>query len=303
MCKGTNLKWYNCLRNVKYTALKVFQTVVEIQKYLLEINRLDKNTVGFVPTMGALHEGHLSLIRSSKAKTAITVCSIFVNPTQFNDLKDFEGYPIQIDKDLEMLLSAGCDVVFIPSFEEIYPNGIVQNPDITLGYIGNALEATHRPGHFEGVLQVVKRLLDIIQPDLLILGQKDYQQCLVIARLIEHFHLPIHLEICETWREKNGLAMSSRNMRLNEEERSSAIKLSQAIFYIRDHILQKPIDKLIEEQLNYLSLDELIHVEYLSVVDGKILEPVTEYTEGIPLTILIAAKLGQIRLIDNVIVK
>ena len=282
--------------------MKVFQTVSEIQKYLLEISQLANNAIGFVPTMGALHQGHLSLINASKKKTDVTVCSIFVNPTQFNDKKDFDKYPIQIDKDLEMLLEAKCDVVFVPNVEEIYPNGTLEKTDVDLGFIGKTLDAEHRPGHFEGVLQVVKRLLDIVQPDLLFLGQKDYQQCMVLNRLIEHFHLPVQLEICDTLRETDGLAMSSRNARLNATERATAVKLSQAIFYIRDNIQQKSIPTLIEEQKEILAKDDLINVEYLIIVNGKTLEPINEYQEKIPLTILIAAKVGQIRLIDNVII-
>lgn len=282
--------------------MKIFQTAAEIQKYLLEINQLDNKSVGFVPTMGALHNGHLSLISSSKSKTDVTVCSIFVNPTQFNDKKDFDKYPIQIDRDLEMLMHAKCDVVFVPSVEEIYPNGTLEKIDIDLGFIGKTLDATQRPGHFEGVLQVVKRLLDIVQPDSLFLGQKDYQQCMVLRKLVEHYQLPVKIEICETMRENDGLAMSSRNTRLSEAERKVAVKLSQAIFYIKDNIREKTISELIEIQKNSLSNDGLIDVEYLVVVNGKTLEPTVEFDENIPLAVLIAAKVGQVRLIDNVII-
>lgn len=283
--------------------MQVFQTIPEIQRYLLNINQLERRTIGFVPTMGALHEGHLSLIRAAKAKTALTVCSIFVNPTQFNDKKDFEKYPIQLDKDLEMLLEAKCDVVFVPNVEEIYPHGTLEKTTVDLGYIGKTLDAEHRPGHFEGVLQVVKRLLDIVQPDFLFLGQKDYQQCMVLTKLVEHYHIPVHLEICPTLREKDGLAMSSRNARLNSEERIAAVKLSQALFYTKEHIREQPISALIGTQLQILAEDTLIHVEYLTVVNGKTLEPVNLYQEEIPLTALIAAKVGQVRLIDNVIIQ
>ncbi len=283
--------------------MKVFQTVLDIQKYLLEISQLGNKKVGFVPTMGALHAGHLSLIAASKLQTDITVCSIFVNPTQFNDKKDYDKYPIQLDKDLEMLLEAKCDVVFVPTVEEIYPNGTLEKTDIDLGFIGKTLDAEHRPGHFEGVLQVVKRLLDIVQPDFLFLGQKDYQQCMVLNRLIDHYQLPIKLVICDTLREADGLAMSSRNMRLSIEERVSSVKLSQAIFYIKQHIQQQTIPSLIQQQKEILAKDELINVEYLMVVNGKTLEPVDVYQKEIPLTVLIAAKVGQIRLIDNVIIQ
>jgi pantoate--beta-alanine ligase len=283
--------------------VQVFQTVAELQRHLLNISQLGKKMVGFVPTMGALHEGHLSLIKTSKAKSDITVCSIFVNPTQFNDKKDFEKYPIQIDKDLEMLLEAHCDVVFVPTVEEIYPNGTLDRTTVELGFIGKTLDGEHRPGHFEGVLQVVKRLLDIVQPDLLFLGQKDYQQCMVLSKLVEHYQLPVKVEICDTLREKDGLAMSSRNARLNSEERAVSVKLSQALFYIRDHIKEQLVPEIIEQQLKLLSEEELIQVEYLTIVNGKTLEPVDLYQEDTPLTALIAAKVGQVRLIDNVIIQ
>jgi len=283
--------------------VKIFQTTRDIQKYLLEIKQLENKSIGFVPTMGALHVGHLSLINASKNKTDVTVCSIFVNPTQFNDKKDYDKYPIQIDKDLEMLLEAKCDVVFVPTVEEMYPNGTLEKTDVDLGFIGQALDAEHRPGHFEGVLQVVKRLLDIVQPDRLFLGQKDYQQCMVLNRLIEHYQLPIQLVICDTLREADGLAMSSRNMRLNAAERASSVKLSQALFNIKDKIQLQSIPSLIQEQQELLTKDTLIHIEYLTVVNGKTLEPIDVYQKETPLTVLIAAKVGQIRLIDNVIIQ
>jgi pantoate--beta-alanine ligase len=283
--------------------VQVFQTVSDIQRYLLTINELNKKKVGFVPTMGALHEGHLSLIRTSKSKSDITVCSIFVNPTQFNDKKDFEKYPIQIDKDLEMLLEAKCDVVFIPNVEEIYPNGTLDKTSVDLGFIGKTLDGEHRPGHFDGVLQVVKRLLDIVQPDFLFLGQKDYQQCMVLNKLVEHYELPVIVDICATLREEDGLAMSSRNARLNSDERIAAVKLSKALFYIKDNIESESIQQLIDNQIQRLNEDELIKVEYLTIVNGKTLEPVDIYQENTPLTALIAAKVGQVRLIDNVILQ
>lgn len=283
--------------------MHIFQTVREIQNHLLEINSLQKNTVGFVPTMGALHEGHISLINAAKQQSDITVASIFVNPTQFNEKKDYDKYPIQLDKDLEMLLQAGCDIVFAPTVEEIYPNGDLEKTDVPLGFIGKTLDAAHRIGHFEGVLQVVKRLLDIVQPDLLFLGQKDYQQCMVLTRLVEHYHLPVKIVICDTLRENDGLAMSSRNMRLTPEERKVAPKLSQAIFFVKDNISQFAIPELIQQQLDILQEEPLIKVEYLIVVNGKTLEPITTYEQDMPLTVLIAAKVGEIRLIDNVIIQ
>ncbi len=282
--------------------MKVFQTVAELQNYLLEINSSHDKTIGFVPTMGALHNGHISLIQQSKQKSSVTVCSIFVNPTQFNDKHDYEKYPIQVDRDLEMLLEANCDIVFVPTVDEIYPNGTLKKIDIDLGYIGKTLDASHRPGHFEGVLQVVKRLLDIVQPHFLFLGQKDYQQCMVLTKLVEHFKLPLEIIICETLREADGLAMSSRNARLTTDERKIAVKLSQALFYIKEHIALVPIPQLIQQQIAFLQQENNIHVEYLVIVNGKTLEPIDTYQVAVPTTCLVAAKLGNVRLIDNLVI-
>lgn len=283
--------------------MKVFSNIKDLQQYLQDLQVHFLKKIGFVPTMGALHEGHLTLIKASKELTDITVCSIFVNPTQFNDKQDFEKYPINIDADLEKLLEAKCDVVFIPAVEEIYPDGFDIFPTVDLGYLGTTLEAEKRPGHYEGVIQVVKRLLDIVQPQLLFLGQKDYQQCMVIQKLIDTYEMSIAVHIVPTVRETDGLAMSSRNVRLNEEERELAVKLSQVIFEIRDNITTIDFKSFIENKIDELQQNELIQIEYLTIVNGTTLEPITHYEKAIPITVLIAAKVGKIRLIDNVIIQ
>ncbi len=282
--------------------MKVFQTAIELKKFLQETNIEENNAIGFVPTMGALHEGHLSLVRKSKEKCNITIVSIFVNPTQFNDKKDFDRYPIQIDTDLEMLLSVNCDVVFIPNVDEIYSSGVEEPKlEINLGFLGTTLEAERRPGHYEGVVQVVKKLLDIVCPNILFLGQKDYQQCMVIQKLIDVFNIKTRIEIVETKREADGLAMSSRNMRLKNEEREIAPKLYQALKNIEGSFKSANINSLIETQIQWLNADKLITVEYLAVVNGNSLENIAEYNSQTPITVLIAAKIGEIRLIDNLI--
>jgi pantoate--beta-alanine ligase len=202
-----------------------------------------------------------------------------------------------------MLLEAKCDVVFVPNVRKIYPNGTLDKTTVDLGFIGKTLDGEHRPGHFDGVLQVVKRLLDIVQPDFLFLGQKDYQQCMVLNKLVEHYELPVIVDICATLREVDGLAMSSRNARLNSDERIAAVKLSKALFYIKDNIGSESIQQLIDNQIKCLNEDVLIKVEYLTIVNGKTLKPVDIYQENTPLTALIAAKVGQVRLIDNVILQ
>ena len=264
--------------------MKVFSSIIEIRKFLDEQSE-SQLIIGFVPTMGALHQGHLSLIEQSKKSCDITICSIFVNPTQFNDKKDFEKYPIQIDADLEMLIAAGCDVVFIPSVDEMYPEGTTQDKLLVdLGFLGKTLEAEKRPGHYEGVIQIVKKLLDIVQPNLLFLGQKDYQQCMVIQKLIDTFNIPTKIVICTTKREADGLAMSSRNVRLSDAARKVALKLFQALTDIQNRFKTENIAQIIAENINFLNQDNLIETEYLVVVNGKTLEPILEYNEEIPIT-------------------
>ncbi|MFZ1534928.1 MAG: pantoate--beta-alanine ligase, partial [Chitinophagaceae bacterium] len=198
----------------------LFKKATDLRKWV-DAQSKKGNSIAFVPTMGALHAGHISLIDAASKENQVTISSIFVNPTQFNDLKDFEKYPITIEKDIEMLEAAGCNVLFLPSVKEIYPEGIKPEMQYELGYIETILEGKFRPGHFQGVCMVVHRLLDIVQPDNLYLGQKDYQQCMVISKLVELINQQdtIKVNICPTLREKDGLAMSSRNMRLNEDER------------------------------------------------------------------------------------
>ncbi|MCB9074451.1 MAG: pantoate--beta-alanine ligase [Chitinophagales bacterium] len=283
--------------------MKVFSSIIEIRKFLDEQSE-SQLIIGFVPTMGALHQGHLSLIEQSKKSCDITICSIFVNPTQFNDKKDFEKYPIQIDADLEMLIAAGCDVVFIPSVDEMYPEGTTQDKLLVdLGFLGKTLEAEKRPGHYEGVIQIVKKLLDIVQPNLLFLGQKDYQQCMVIQKLIDTFNIPTKIVICTTKREADGLAMSSRNVRLSDAARKVALKLFQALTDIQNRFKTENIAQIIAENINFLNQDNLIETEYLVVVNGKTLELILEYNEQIPITALVAAKVGEVRLIDNLILQ
>lgn len=287
-----------------FLEMKVFSNASDLNKHLLEINPKRTNSIGFVPTMGALHQGHLSLIKQSKATCSITVCSIFVNPTQFNDKKDFDKYPHQLDTDLEFLLGVGCDIVFVPTVDEMYPNGFEEKAlNVDLAFLGKTLEAEKRPGHYEGVIQIVKKLLDIVLPDVLFLGQKDYQQCMVIQKLIDNYFPNTKIQICDTIRENDGLAMSSRNMRLSEGERSVAVKLYQTLKSIEQNYTSSNIQELITNNIEQLEKEDLINVEYLVVVNGKTLEPIESYNPTITITTLIAAKVGNIRLIDNLILQ
>ncbi len=258
--------------------------------------------VGFVPTMGALHAGHLSLIDFCRKECSLTVCSIFVNPTQFNDPADFEKYPSTLESDIDRLESAGCDLLFLPSVHEIYPGGLNKINKYELGDLETKLEGAFRPGHFQGVCQVVERLLEIVQPAKLFLGQKDYQQCMVIAKLIVLMGKEeiLSLRICPTLRESDGLAMSSRNMRLNKEERIKAVQVSRVLKMIKEQIKPGDISGLISSAA-FILADEGFRVDYVSVADADNLEPVEEWDGRKKLVALAAAFLNDVRLIDNMI--
>lgn len=279
----------------------LFKRKDDLERHLSTARKEGKR-IGFVPTMGALHQGHLSLIAAAKANTGLVVCSIFVNPTQFNDPADFEKYPITIDQDILQLTASGTDVLFLPSVEEMYPNGLAPEMHYDFGPLETVLEGTHRPGHFQGVGQVVHKLLDLVQPDKLFMGQKDFQQCLVINRLIKLLHLNVELVICPTLREQDGLAMSSRNLRLNPTERQNALHISRALYYIKDNLAKAPLKELTGKAINDLKGNGF-DVDYLDMVsvlpDGNIDFPATPGKE--PLYAVVAAReiSSNVRLIDN----
>jgi pantoate--beta-alanine ligase len=249
--------------------------------------------------MGALHKGHLTLIETSKKENDITVCSIFVNPTQFNNPDDFKHYPVTIDKDVQGLIGADCDILFLPSVSEIYPEGY-QKTHYELGEIETTLEGFHRPGHFQGVCQVVDRLLTVVNPHNLYMGQKDFQQCMVIEKLLQLTSRKneVTLKIVPTIRESDGLAMSSRNLRLGEEERKLASALHEALNSVKQGLSHSPINFLKSSATNYLEAKGFL-VDYLEVAQAATLEP-TEENKG-KLVALVAASIGNIRLIDNLL--
>src|ERR1043165_7261666 len=204
----------------------IFSKIVDLQAFM-GARRGQGNTVGFVPTMGALHQGHLSLIARSRAECGLTVCSIFVNPTQFNDPNDLKRYPRTPAEDQEMLENAGCGALFMPEVDEMYPHG--KASDIVLGPVAEVLEGAHRPGHFKGVAQVVKRFFEIVEPNKAYFGSKDYQQVMVIRELVKLMNSPIQGVACPTLREPDGLAMSSRNTLLDKSERLLASHLPRIL--------------------------------------------------------------------------
>ena len=275
----------------------LFQKSQKIHAYINEL-RAAGQRVGFVPTMGALHQGHLELIRTSLKEADQTVCSIFVNPTQFNDATDLEKYPRTLEQDVAMLLKEGCDLVFHPTREDIYPEGTTGFPDVDLHGLDTHLEGAHRPGHFRGVVQVVHRLLGIIPADLLYMGQKDFQQFTIIERMLEQLKLHTRLRVHPIVREEDGLAMSSRNRRLSPEERRMAPQLYRALVHLNRHFGQKPLSDLKKEALEFLD-DPLIQVEYLEVVETQWLQPIETAEESPTAVACVAARVGDIRLIDN----
>ncbi|MBC6489794.1 pantoate--beta-alanine ligase [Flavihumibacter stibioxidans] len=261
----------------------------------------DKKTVGFVPTMGALHEGHLSLLSESLQHNTITVCSIFVNPTQFNDPADFEKYPVTLDKDIEKLENAGVDVLFLPAVKEIYPNGTTHLPQYDLGYLETILEGKYRPGHFQGVCQVMHRLLEVVSADNLYMGRKDYQQCMVVKKLLEITQISTRLHPCDTLREPDGLAMSSRNMRLNETERKQAVAISRVLDRIRHSVVAGPLEPVALAAEKALE-ENGFKVDYVAIAAADNLELLEEWDGERKLVTLAAAWLNGVRLIDNMLI-
>ncbi|ANI89588.1 pantoate--beta-alanine ligase [Arachidicoccus ginsenosidimutans] len=278
----------------------LFKRISDLQTHLQKL-RQENKTIGFAPTMGALHEGHLSLIKASQEEVDITICSIFVNPTQFNDSKDFEKYPITIDNDIYLLEKQRCDILFLPSVNEIYPNGKELKQLYDLGFIESILEGAFRPGHFQGVCQVVDRLLEIVQPDLLFMGQKDYQQIMVVKKMIELKNHKAKVIVVPIFREPSGLASSSRNMRLTNDEKEKATAIYQSLIFIKENISRLFFVEIKQQVAEMLMNSEFQKIDYIEICNAETLEPLEKYDKTIKLVALIAAFIGEVRLIDNMI--
>lgn len=280
----------------------VFKTIKDLQEYINFAKGQQPGNVGFVPTMGALHSGHISLVNRANTECSLTVASIFVNPTQFNDKEDFEKYPVSVEADMQLLTEAGCDILFMPGVSEIYPEGEENAPVYDFGYLETVLEGRSRPNHFRGVGQVVARLLDIVKPDRLYMGQKDYQQCMVVTRLLEQSGKAnsIEMVICPTIREADGLAMSSRNRRLTEPQRALAGLLYQCLVSIQAKKETTPFN-VVQKECTDLLLAKGVEPDYVALADANDLTILNEYDAARPMVALIAAKTGSVRLIDNLL--
>lgn len=278
--------------------MNTVSTIEETRKWLEEARNTGKS-IGFVPTMGALHEGHLTLIRQAKSDNHQCVCSIYVNPTQFNNRHDLEKYPRNLSHDARMLESVGCDLLFAPQTEEMYPNGENELLDLEFGRLDKVMEGKFRPGHFKGVATVVKKLFDIVKPDSAFFGKKDYQQLAIIREMVKKLQSPVKIIACDTIREPDGLAMSSRNMRLTIAERQVAPVLYQVLQKIRQRAGRKTIRELTSWGIKEIEKQRGFSVEYLEIANRYTLQPISHWKEKDESVIFVAAFLGDVRLIDN----
>lgn len=280
--------------------MEIFKTKSALKAFLQPLKATGKK-IALVPTMGALHNGHISLISLAQKNADIIICSIFVNPTQFTDPKDLEKYPRPIEHDLAMLIEAGCHGVFMPNVEEMYPQGGDENWHIDLGKAEFLLEGAFRKGHYQGVTQIVKKLFDAVEPDVAMFGQKDFQQVLMIKNMLAHFNLPITIITCPIIREDDGLAMSSRNIHLSAVDRKNSLVLSKSLQFVIDHFDENSIVELEEKAKLFYEGISGVELDYFTIANGNTLEPATSKDEN-QLVALVAAKVGSTRLIDNMII-
>ena len=277
--------------------IAVLQHVDEMMAFSTKC-RNENRTIGFVPTMGALHEGHLSLIAKAKGSCDVVICSIFVNPTQFNDPKDLLLYPRTEEADIALLKNAGCDVVFIPAVSAIYPEGQVVR-DYNFGTLTTEWEGRYRPGHFNGVITVVKRLFDIVLPHISFFGKKDFQQFSVICEWVRRDEIEVQIIGCDTVRATDGLALSSRNKRLSNEQATLATAFSKALLFIQENKSKNNVRVLIAEATELFIEREQIELQYFTVANSETLEPLEEIGEANHQVVLIAGFIGGVRLIDE----
>lgn len=273
------------------------KVVYEIQSIKHELANIS-GEIGFVPTMGALHEGHISLVKHALEDKVYTVVSIYVNPTQFNSKEDLKNYPRNFDKDISVLEKTGCNLVFLPDDNQMYPEPDFRKFDF--GFLEKTMEGTHRPGHFNGVAKIVTKLFDIVKPSRAYFGLKDFQQLAIIQKLVKDYNYPVKIVSCPIVREKDGLAMSSRNQLLGKKERFAAPMIYETLQYAKNTIKKKSIPELKIDIENIFNTQKILRLEYFEVVDDLTLEPVSDYLANNSLTACIAVWAGNVRLIDNV---
>lgn len=281
----------------KTMCMFLIETIKELQN---KINTLkNSGTIGFVPTMGALHAGHISLVEKAVSETRFVVVSIFVNPTQFNDKTDLEKYPRNLNADLKLLEKTGCQIVFAPKTEEIYPEPDTRKFDF--GALETVMEGKHRPGHFNGVVRVVSKLFDIVKPDKAYFGLKDFQQLSIIKTMVTQLELPVEIISCPIIREESGLAMSSRNELLTAEERKNAAVISDTLFEAKKLTAQKSVRELVDWITQTINKNPYLTVEYTEIVDDCRLQPVKSWEEKTKKVGCVAVFCGKVRLIDNIV--
>lgn len=280
--------------------MKVISSVYQLTVFLA--NRPKNGSLGFVPTMGALHQGHASLIKKSLAENALSICSIFVNPTQFNNKTDFKNYPNRLDKDLNLLREIGCDAVFTPSKEAMYPNGLTSKV-FDFGMLDKVMEGASRSGHFNGVAMVVSRLFEIIKPQRAYFGEKDFQQLVIIKSLTAQKFKSIKIVPCSTLREKDGLAMSSRNLLLDKRYRAAAARIYQRLLVVQEQVKNVTVSELRSWVINVFKKDEDLILDYFEIADAKSLKKSDNWSDFPKHIACIAVFAGTTRLIDNILLE
>jgi pantoate--beta-alanine ligase len=279
------------------------KTSTKRQELLQQLNgfRAEGKSIGFVPTMGALHKGHIALVQRALAENQVVVVSIFVNPTQFNNPDDLVNYPRTLDVDSHLLEQAGCNILFFPEINEMYPDGFVEPVhQINLGGLDKVMEGAHRPGHFAGVIQVVEKLFDAVGPCKAYFGEKDFQQLAVIRKMVKEWKLPVEIIGCPIVREEDGLAMSSRNVRLTLGERKIAPLISKSLFHAKEMWVNHSATEIREMIIKSIDKEKSMQLEYFEIADAETLQPAgTDQKKNV--VACIAVHLGNVRLIDNVI--
>ncbi len=278
--------------------MQICKTLTELKQAIDPFKHHYKR-IGFVPTMGALHEGHISLYQRCKSECDITVASIFVNPIQFNNEEDLKKYPRTEAHDLDMLKSVGCDIVFMPPVEVMYPE--TSEIKIFFGNIETTLEGQYRPGHFSGVGVVVSKLFNMVRPDVAYFGQKDLQQYLIIKFMVNQLSFPVEVVCCEIKREVDGLAMSSRNVRIAPEHRVDAAKIYQSLLSAQNLIQKSSIENIKSQIAAFYAPNTFLELEYFEIVSAETLQPLQDVNSSTHIAICVACKLGAVRLVDNLI--